>query len=421
MSRTLAVMRGKLGTTEFFIGSMKAGEIVNSVRTAAELPDWQDMSIEERMQRDLDWKRIENEIARYLAEDEDRFFSALLVAIYNSDGMSFEPLSEINGVPELYAQTMKNFGCLHFQGGELLFALDGQHRLKGTDTAISGRDHKGNPIEGFERNLELANDDIPVVLIRYEPVKRSRKTFNKVNQYAKGTSKGDNIITSEDDACAIVTRWLMGSDDYDPIIPEELVNWRSNTLTIRMKKFTTASAMYDTARMLLGLNKKDLQFRPSDDALAAYYERVRLVWETLFERFEHFQEAIERPEDLPELRGKFLCLKPAGQQAVLNSVSIALENGLELEEVADRLNRIPWELTDELWEGVMVSGKRILAGRQSVHLASRLIAHLIGTPFSEKDQQALLRELQKARRDDPEKPKIVKTLPDPLVELAAKA
>ena len=97
---------------------MKAGEAIAKIKTAKELPRWDDMGIEERMQREINWDRVENEIARYLAEDPDHFFGALVVGIFGSEGVEFEPLDKIQGLPKLYQNALKPFGLLHLQGGE---------------------------------------------------------------------------------------------------------------------------------------------------------------------------------------------------------------------------------------------------------------------------------------------------------------
>jgi DNA sulfur modification protein DndB len=404
-----------MGSLEYYLTTMKAGEVVDKIRVAKELPQWENMTIEERMQRDLDWKRIEKEIARFMATDPDRFYGALLVAIYNNEGLSFESLEELSGLPKLYANAAGSFGFLHFQGGELLFALDGQHRLKGTAVAISGLGEKGKELEDFPRNLEVAKDDVAIMLIPFSPASRARKIFNKVNKYAKSTSKGDNVITSEDDTYAIIARRLMmGVDGRPPVIPEPLVNWRSNTLTERMTKFTTISVLYESAKVLLG--KVDTQFRPDEEKLDEHYEQVRQVWEALLDKFSIFNRAVKKSrEALPDQRKQYLCLKPAGQLALIEAIRIARTHGMELDTIIEGLNRIPWGIEDPLWQRIMMLGDKIQAGRQAVYLTGRLVALLIGTPYEEKEREKLLRDYQKALGDDPDKPCKVKTLPDPLV------
>lgn len=411
MATSIPCIRGKMGSIEYYLTTMKAGEAVTKVRIAKELPTWENMTIEERMQRDINWKRVENEIARYLATDTDRFFGALLVAMYNNRGVEFEPLSDMPGLPKLYQNAAKSFGFLHLQGGELFFALDGQHRLKGVDTAISGKTHEGELIEDFEPDRSLADEELSVILVPFEPAQRARKIFNKVNKYAKQTTKGDNIITSEDDAFAIVARRLMGFGGHPPVIKESLVNWKSNTLTERMTKFTTISVLYESAKSLLRSREIDAQFRPEDAVLDAAYQELKEVWEKLLKDFKIFRQAVEgKPDGLPTLRKEYLALKPVAQLALIEGVRIARKHGMVMDEVVKGLNKIGWKLDDGLWLNVLVlPGGKVQAGKTPVYLAGRLIAHLVGANLSKEEHDALLAEYRKAHGEE------ARALPKPVV------
>ena len=61
---------------------MELEELVNSVGLATELPEWKDMTPDEKMQREPDLNRVVNEICPYFIEDPDRFFSNLIIDIY---------------------------------------------------------------------------------------------------------------------------------------------------------------------------------------------------------------------------------------------------------------------------------------------------------------------------------------------------
>jgi DNA sulfur modification protein DndB len=390
-----------MGSVEYYLTTMKAGDAVAKIRIAKELPNWDAMTIEERMQREINWKRVENEIARYLAEDDDRFFGALLVAMYNGSGVEFEPFSDMPGLPKLYQNAAKTFGLLHLQGSELFFALDGQHRLKGIDTAISGKTHKGELIEEFEPDRGLANDDLSVILVPYEPAKRSRKIFNKVNKYAKQTSKGDNIVTAEDDAFAIIARWLMGSGGRPPVVKQELVNWKSNTLTDTQNMFTTISVLYEASKALLDAHEINAQIRPSDAKLESLYEEVKGFWATLLKDFKLYKQAVEGPpNNLPTLRKKYLALKPVAQLAVVDAFTVANRHGMGLDDFVKGLNKIPWEIDNEMWLNVLtLPGSKVLAGKTAVYLAARVIAHLVGTKLPKDEHNQLLADYRKAHGD----------------------
>jgi DNA sulfur modification protein DndB len=398
MATSIPCIQGKMGSVEYYLTTMKAGEAVSKIRIAKELPTWDSMSIEERMQREINWKRVENEIARYLADDEDRFFGALLVAIGNSDGMEFEPLADMPGLPKLYQNAAKSFGLLHLQGGELFFALDGQHRLKGIDTAISGKGHEGEIIEDLQPDHSLANDDLSVIFVPYEPAKRSRKIFNKVNKYAKQTSKGDNIVTSEDDTFAIIARWLMGSDGRSPVIKQELINWKSNTLTDTSTTFTTISLLYEASKKLLDAHEINPHLRPAADKLETFYEEVKGFWTSILKDFKIYRQAVEgQRENLPKLRKQYLALKPVAQLAIVEAFTIASRHGMGLDDFIRALNKIPWQIENDLWLNVLVlPGPKVMTGKTPVYLAARLIAHLVGAKLPKDEHAQLLEDFRKA-------------------------
>ena len=89
-------MKGRLGNTDYYILSMKAQELVDKVKVPKEMKEWDDESVEERYQREINYRRVRSQIAPYLANDDSRFFGALIVAAMNfSDVVLFEPLRRL--------------------------------------------------------------------------------------------------------------------------------------------------------------------------------------------------------------------------------------------------------------------------------------------------------------------------------------
>ena len=74
MATVVPVIRGRMGSTHYFMAKMTARELVATARPPSEMDEWTDFSIEERMQREVNWNRVDNEIVPYLSMSEDRFF-----------------------------------------------------------------------------------------------------------------------------------------------------------------------------------------------------------------------------------------------------------------------------------------------------------------------------------------------------------
>ncbi len=68
MSVVIPAISGKMGNTNYFQCMMKVDELVRSVRAAAEIDEWANMSIGDKMQRQPNMKRIKNQI-----EEEKKF------------------------------------------------------------------------------------------------------------------------------------------------------------------------------------------------------------------------------------------------------------------------------------------------------------------------------------------------------------
>ena len=53
--------------------------------------------------------------------------------------------------------------------------------------------------------------------------------------------------------------------------------------------------------------------------------------------------------------------------------------------IANGLNKVPWDIGNDLWLNVLtLPGPKVMAGKTSVLLGARLIAHLVGTNFSRR-------------------------------------
>lgn len=392
MPHTIPAIKGKLGSTHFYEATMNVADLVTTVRAPTEIDDWANFSIEERMQRDPDMKRIEKEIAPYIARSKDRFFGSMIVLVRKGE-LEFEPFKDFaKNLPAAYRMAAEKLGMLTINGGELV-VLDGQHRLKALAMVKNG-DVLGEYSDG------LANDDVCVIFIDHEDDIKTRRIFNTVNRHAKPTARGDNIITSEDDACAIVARHLMRPEKPFADRPEqgenrELVNWKNNTLSKRSTQFITISAIYETVKLILaekgitGLDRKD---RPDDETIEEYVEHATEIWSPILNDFEPYADALKDLSSIPARRADesdtSLLFKPAAQIALIEAVLTARRHaGLTLEQIIARLGKIgSWAMTDTLWRGVIVRlNGSIDAGRDARRRFAGLLAYLIGADKMDKE------------------------------------
>ena len=411
MPNTVPAMKGRLGNTDYFILSMKAQEIVNKVKIPKEMKEWVDESVEERYQRDINYNRVRSQIAPYLASDDSRFFGALIVAAMNfGDAVSFEPLADVTtrGLPGLYRAAASNIGFLTFTGGETLVPLDGQHRLKAIQFAITGKDEKSRDIDNVTPCTELAQEDVTVILVPYESTK-ARKIFTKVNRYAKTTTTGQNYVTDDDDILAVLTREVANE-----LIGGKLAKFTSNTLRPKDGEFTTLAILYncneEIVRSTFAEGKLDKTRRPDTAKERLFRKKVMDVWRTVLEGIEVFADALDDREESGnakrrEIRNANLLGKPVAQECLVRAFVrlTGAPTNMSAEEACGRLNRLPWGMTDEnldKWQRVLWSGGkdgRIITKNRK--LATALIAWAAGERITDQKRAELLEEY---RRQFPE-------------------
>ena len=396
MASVYATMKGKFGSTEYFMLRMKAMDVANKLVIPKEMRGWEDLALEERFQRAIDYNRVKKQIAPYLSNDPDRFFGALIVSVINDEGMGFEPaskkLSGISELDQLHKTEAKSFGFLTLSGDEVLVPLDGQHRFAALQAAITGKDEKQKEIPGVTPNPELAKDDVMLIMIRHD-IKKGSKIFNKVNRYAKATTKADNLITADDDIVAIVSREIVANE----LIGGRLVNYESNTLSDKTHYFTTLSTIYDATKQVLEnkFGRIDTQTLPSRNQ-KLYRETTEEYWGRLLKGVEIYRSALavkgkDGDEKRIEIRKTLLLGKPISQFALMLAV-IRLKNmedsdgsKLPWDTIIKRINEVDWANNKPLWQKILMNGSRIITGKQERLFASQFIAYYLGEPLKKPD------------------------------------
>lgn len=413
---TVGCIRAKLGSTPYFIAKMTAGQLVDSIGFAMEMPEWEDMTPDEKMQRTLDVNRVVNDIVPYVIEDKDKFFGSIIVDIYQGfDEITFEPVSEVfPTLPAAYKVPMRDMGFLTFPGNERLLALDGQHRLLSLRIAIKGL--MGLPgwiskISPSWNNLrphpELANEEISVIFVEHRDTMKIRKIFNKVNRYAKQTSRSDNIITSDDDIFAVIARKLI--TDGQPLAPIngiELVNWKNNTLSTRSKNLTTLSALYTIAETILKDERYSSSILPNEREVEEAYEKVKKFWKISLDKIEAFKQYVQLTFDdrpISTLRESNLLLKPVTQMALAHVARMAQQKSIEWDEVADKINAMNWSFDNDIWYNILIipsTNRKMMTGKDTIRSAGMVISYLVMGKKMTKDELADVTQIIRNARND---------------------
>ena len=418
MGTTVAAMKGKLGSTDYFIIAMKAKELVDKASIPSEMEGWDNLTLEEKEQRDINYNRVKKEIAYYLATDKDRFFGAIILTAKHLDSSNFEPISDIatKGLPKLYQTQAKVMGFLTFTGGEVLIPLDGQHRLKAIKYAILGCDDNNNKIANIPHPCsELANEDVTVILVPYDS-KKSRKIFTRVNRYAKPTSTGQNLITDDEDFIAVSARKIANMintiDSHSPSV--DLIKTESNALGDKEDYFTTLATIAECNRAILSTFFPEPITRPfvveDDEKRSEFMDKIGEVWKHLLENIDAFMDMLsdKTPDGdatRRDVRQKYLLGKPVPQVCLFKAYArLVYSNEFIPKEASDRLNKIDWKKTALVWDRLLFNGTRIITSNTNANIAAEIIYYMAGGRLTGEEKETLLKRYQSVFPQDPENP-----------------
>jgi DNA sulfur modification protein DndB len=416
MSVTLPVLKATMGSRKYYISKMSAAELSGQVAVASELTGWDELSLNELYQRKLNEKRVEQDIAPYLARTKGRFFGSLIVWIMNREVVTFESVSDQVSVPAAYSAAARSMGFLVIDASRSgqqsgLVALDGQHRLAALRSVVQGR------TEGPEA-ANVRDDEVAVIFVQDDNVASARDLFTVLNRSARRVSKSDVLIMSEVDGAAIIARELTVGKILAPkgIDKDPLVKWEKNTISGRDPEMTTLNAIYEIVQLVAEFLGVDLQAGeeagnpPSDDDMATVRAETERWLVELFGRSPDFAAMQYEPLKVIEMRkeGPYsLLMKPVGLIAFFSAVVAALDpsGGRQTDagEVIDRLLQFDWDIKSTFWKGIMVNSRGNITNKKSdIQLAGDLAAWMVtGKSSSTQFQESLVERYRRqlGRRD----------------------
>lgn len=389
MASVLPAMKGKFGSTEYYVLTMPALELTKQLVIPEKIEGWDELSLEERYQREINFNRVKRQIAPYLVSDPDRFFGAFIVMMYKGE-IEFEPINNIykGNVPKLYSNAAGAFGFLNFEGDEILVPLDGQHRLAALEFAITGKDQNQQSIKDVDPSPSVASDMCTVILVGND-TEKSRKIFNKVNRYAKSTSKADNLITADDDIVAVIVREDLIGEEH--CFPSDVVNAKSNTLNQSAREFTTLSTLYEATKSVLENTHGKIRTDrlPAVDVQRLMRAEAKDYWETIVSEIEPIAHLVSDQTEngdnhRREFRRDYVLGKPIAQWALVEAILKLCDEDsitglrLSLSEACQRVNQLDWRVENERWQNVLMNGQKVMAGKATVNFAAIIIAYWLG-------------------------------------------
>lgn len=400
---TFPALRCIMGDWVYYVTYLTFNDITHWIKKTDQIHKTE--RLREMIQRQLSSRSIS--IAKYLINQEERFFNAIVVGVYGG-APKWYPIdieaSPVLGEVELDDSSRDSIGLLMLEGNEGLFAIDGQHRVEAIKQAL-----KTKP--------ELGTDEISVIFVAHKTDEkgqtRTRRLFSTLNRYAKPVSKGEIVALDEDDAFAIITRRLV-EDFYlmkgfvhfgktAPLPPND------------RKNLTTILALYDISQVIYVpiLDNKQRQqmkklkiLRPSDEVLDNILEEQKNYWAILKDYFPEYKRLFQS-EPNENVAGEYrtsegghLMFRPAGQQAFARSVRIMMDRGMEMKDAVAQLSSVSMRLNAPPWRNILWDpNRKKINNNVSPLLTESVLLHCVDQePRSQKYN--LLAEYRKMTGDD---------------------
>lgn len=345
---TYPCLKSTMGSWVYYSTSMRISDLVEHVKYAHELFPPNDL--DKVLQRKLTDRA--KAIATYLENNDDRFFGSLIVAAYDGHPQ-FAPIS----LPEtaLLGELRPQLGILRFDGKEVYYALDGQHRLAGLK-------------EAFLSNPErYTDDDIGVTIVCHskddEGVKRARRLFSTLNRYAKKTTKAEDLMMDEDNPADIFTRRLVREEAFFTMRVKvyketkygiDIVSGESIPISDKKHLMNILSLKRCIEGLLPQSFKSQIvpQSLPNLDSLDEAYEEVKKRWNYMIDNVAVWRDAKDRTSNFSEHRGRHggnvLC-RPIAIVAFIEACGEYFDqpkpNYGKIQIVADRygdITKYPW-------------------------------------------------------------------------------
>ena len=395
-----------MGDWEYFVTSLTFSDINQRIKRTDEV--YKNKGLSDMLQRALGPRTTD--IATYLVEQQERFFNAIVVGVYQGapDWYPVDVLdSPVLDPPDLDERTARSLGLLRLSGEEQLFAIDGQHRVEGIKKAVSA-------------DAELGGEEIAVIFVAHkvnvDGIERTRRLFTTLNKTAVKVSNFEIVALDEDDAFAITTRRLV--EDYDalsPVVDTEtsrlaLVHFGRTQIPANNNwSITTILTIFDVV-LKLALPIKDSKQRslwrkkrPSEEILTAIYQNQVEFWEALRRNIPEMAEALGS-DPRSHVAGKYrtqngghVLFRPAGLHAFSSAVRVLLDRGYALDQSVHALSNTVLELNADPWKSVLWDGNRKKMITKNKELAGNLFLHMVN---QEPHHGSLLGNYRKALGDD---------------------
>ena len=401
--KTFPGLRCIMGNWVFYITYMKFSDVAAWVKPTKKVHEIYDSKeLREFIQREIVEERLDD-IVRYLRDNDNRFFNAIVIGLYEG-APRWYPIevgqSAIPDAPTLDEDGQKSIGLLALTGEEVLFAIDGQHRVEAIRKALVDEP-------------DLKDQDLAVLFVSHgenpDRKRRTRRLFSTLNKHAKRVSPGEIIALDEDDAFAITTRRLVehfdllrsGFQDKSGLVffgkQAPLPSSNRQHLTSIITLYNISKTLYvpfGSAQVKAKLSdrnhsvalKRLLYQRPTEAELDKIYEQQTKFWGRLKKKVSPYRKLFDSEPGqgvagVYRLEEGHLLFRPKGQVAFARAARALMDRGKTLYQAVDALTRVPMSMAGKPWRNTLweAGTGKMKKGVSDVFLES-LFLYMVGEP-----------------------------------------
>lgn len=387
----IPAIRGKIGDTIYYSANFSFQQINELVDRKVGNEIYTSKTLKDRLQRSLTDNT--SKIKQYILNRNDRFFNALVLAVYDGEPQWTEIRFELN------ENEFPNVGILHLNGQEKIFPVDGQHRVEGIKEAI-------------KKDPTLASETISVILIGHSTsdigMKKSRRIFSTLNRYAKPVKLGDIIALDEDDIVAIATRDLL--ETHILFTGDRMKATNTKSIPVNDKtSFTSLITLYECNLELFQIfhlkknisktKLKDfLKSRPDEEIISEYIEYLNDFWNLMVNTFPEIEDFIHSNSLTAAekyrypINGGNIIFRPVALLQIIKAISyICSENNkISIKDILSSFSKLDRNVSKEPWVKIIwdPTSKRMIVNNQL--LLKYLFVYIFNTKLlKDKDKKEL--------------------------------
>jgi len=338
-------------------------------------------SLDKWLQRDLSDRK--DKIRDYLLNESQRYFNSIIVGVYGDmpDWYALD-LKEIakNFNLNIGNQVQESLGILSLTGNEILFTIDGQHRIEGIKLAL-----KENP-ERFE------NDELSVVFIAHNENEagriRTRKLFATINREAVKPSQNDLAIIDEIYAYNVIARDIYAK--YKKFENKIALTETTNLDRNNHVDFTNLLALVEVNKKILKLAKyKQSKYSgPSVEERKILYSTAADYWDFVTNNIVEYIDFFSKKHDLKEYRNVGqnkplnLLFVPIGQKFLADIYCFYFKAG-KLDLLKRKINKINFNLQDGHFTNLFYNKIKNTMIMNNFTVCKNLVFYLLGEKTDE--------------------------------------